>query len=221
MHSTKIFRSSDFQIVLHNENISHAEFFADFAITNRLGLFAPDRYEGPGASVLVMAYVTAFYDRYREVGEDFFAYPDFFSFQRHEPLSSHTMFDIWPRHKDVLVPEEPNETATAFTDRGINILLVPDHPVRTNDFERVQMASLQRNIQLCFAYSPTGNVNAPTLEITTKTEPIRKWSEAVFDSVDEIGSWPLWRNQCLTHMNCDSVSQSYREIPLEEALLLL
>ena len=38
------------------------------------------------------------------------------------------MFDIWPEHKDVLVGTDAVERLNAITDRGVNILLVPDGP---------------------------------------------------------------------------------------------
>ena len=161
MHSTAVFASTDFDIVDRGQAMSHARYFSGFARTERLGLFAPDGCEGAGATLLVMACVTAFYDRYREEGGDFFAYPDFFSFQRRQPPASYTMFDIWPGHKDVPVPEGANETAAAVTDRGVGILLLPDRPPRNNEFHRVQMASLERNVKRCLLYSEEGQVGSP------------------------------------------------------------
>ncbi|MDP7131889.1 MAG: hypothetical protein QF437_15435, partial [Planctomycetota bacterium] len=93
--------------------MAHSEFFAGFANTDRLGLFTPDRFEGAGAVTLVMAYVTAFYDRYRESGSEFFAYPDFFTFQREAPCADYCMFDIWPYHKNVHIPPDAQQTAEA------------------------------------------------------------------------------------------------------------
>ena len=81
MHSSKL-RGSDFHLKTSGNRIDHRAFFADFAKTDRLGVFAPERYEAAGAATLIMAYVTAFYDCYRSEGADFFAYPDFFTFQR-------------------------------------------------------------------------------------------------------------------------------------------
>ena len=120
MHSTAVFASTDFDIVDRGQATTHARYFSGFARTERLGLFAPDGCEGAGATILVMACVTAFYDRYREEGGDFFAYPDFFSFQRRQPPASYAMFDIWPGHKDVsgsrkepTKPPRPSPTAAS------------------------------------------------------------------------------------------------------------
>ena len=89
-----------------------------------MGVVIPRRVEGVGAITLIMAYVTAFYDRYRERVSEFFAYPDFFTFQHEAPCADYGMCDIWPRHKNVHVAGGAQLTAEAVTDRGVNVLLV-------------------------------------------------------------------------------------------------
>ena len=222
MHSTAVFASTDFAIVDRGKATTHARYFSGFARTDRLGLFAPDGCEGAGATLLIMACVTAFYDRYREEGGDFFAYPDFFSFQRRQRPASYGMFDIWPGHKDVPVPGGANETAAAITDRGVDILLLPDRAPRVNEFQPVQMASLERNVRRCLLYSEEGQVEEPTLEVaTSKAEPIRDWAAAVFDSVEGDADWQERRKRFLDAMPADAARQSFREISLEQALPLL
>lgn len=222
MHSTTVFASTDFDIVDRGQATTHARYFSGLARTERLGLFAPEGCEGAGATLLVMACVTAFYDRYREEGGDFFAYPDFFSFQRRQPPASYAMFDIWPGHKDVPVPEGANETAAAITDRGVGILLLPDRPPRENEFHRVQMASLERNVKRCILYSEEGQVEEPTLEVaTSKAEAIRDWAGTMFDSVEGDAEWQRRHERFLDAMPLDGARQSFREISLEQALRLL
>lgn len=218
MHSSSVLSRSDFQLTHYNKSVTHEDFFADFAITDRLGLVAPSRCEGPGAIALIMAHVTAFYDRYRSVKREFFAYPDFFSFQRQEPLASYSMFDIWPDHKNVLIPYKAGSTAEAITDRAINILVIPDEPARQNNFERVQLASLERNVRHCYLYGVEGHVDDPTLEVVTVAEPMRKWSAAVFDSLPPDDQQRQSRESCLEKMGRDNLRQTYREISLEDAL---
>lgn len=217
MHSTAL-RGSDFHLTCQGRPIAHAAFFGAVEKTDRLGLFAPDRCEGAGAIALIMACATAFYDRHRAVSESFFAYPDYFTFQRQSPLANYAMCDIWPRHKNVHVPDNANETAAAITDRGIDILLVPDRPPREHAFEPVQQAANHRNIRRCFLYGATGQVEAPTLDITCAAQPIATWALAMLDSLPEperpqslYAQWQAIANQKTLH-------QSFREISLEEAL---
>lgn len=80
MHSSSL-RGSDFKIVWRGDAVSHANFFTKVRDTDRVGVVIPHALDGIGAITLIMAYVTAFYDRYRERGSDFYAYPDFFRFK--------------------------------------------------------------------------------------------------------------------------------------------
>ena len=218
VHSSKL-RGTDFQIRYRGEEISHADFFSDLEKTDRLGVVAPGRYDGAGAVTLVLAHTTAFYDRYRAEGDDFFAYPDFFTFQRGEPVANYGMLDIWPSHKNVCVPDGANETAQAITDRAINVLLVPE--VETSEvpnYEKVQLESLRRNVRRCFVYSPSCSVNEADLEISTGYPDIPDWIAAMFDSVAELKSQ---KDQWFASVDMPPLRQSFREIELNEALRLL
>jgi len=217
VHSSKL-RGSDFQLTSSGNPVDHAVFFADFKKTDRIGVFTPKRYEAAGAVTLVMAYVTAFYDQYRAESHDFFAYPDFFTFQKTHAVAKYGMFDIWPAHKNVHVPSTANETAAAITDRGINILLLPDKPPCDHAFEPVQTESIRRNIRRCFIYSETGALQNPTLEITTKVAPFKGWVIKMFDSVPEDETLQQQKKCWLKTVNSNTLKQSFKEIPLADAI---
>ena len=217
MHSSKL-RGSDFQIKASDKSVNHAHFFSSLRKTDRVGIFTPNRYEAAGAVTLIMAYVTAFYDQYRAESNDFFAYPDHFTFQQKQPIANYSMLDIWPAHKNVHIPNTPNETAAAITDRGINILLVPDTPPHENTFEPVQTESLNRNIQRCFIYSETGNLSNPTLEVTTHTEPLREWIIKMFDSIPDDKILQHQKQRWLKTVTTNTLTQTFREIHLADAL---
>ena len=155
MHSSTL-RGSDFTVLLNGICCQHAHFFKGFSNTRRLGLLAPTGIEGVGAVSLVMAYVTAFYDTYRAEGEHFYAYPDYFSFQSCTPLASYSLFDVWPDHKNVYVPDDPSIRLNAINDRGINILILPDKNPTEHAYHPAQLESARRNIDTCYAYDFVG-----------------------------------------------------------------
>ena len=219
MHSTEL-RGTEFKMTWCGEPVDHTDFFENLQTTDRVGAFSPDRNEGAGAATLLMAYTTAFYDRYREDGSEFMAYPDYFVFQRREPMADYSMLDISPPHKNVHVSDNANARAAAITDRGVNILLVPDGPGRENAFEALQEESARRNIRRCFAYSAEGTVNQADLTITCETERINGYVLEVFDTVSEDEDFRQLREQWVA-ANPGPLEQSYREISLEEALRLL
>lgn len=50
------------------------------AVSDRLGVVIRDPFDGIGAATFVLSCVTAFYDEYRMETDDFYAYPDYFTF---------------------------------------------------------------------------------------------------------------------------------------------
>ena len=214
MHSSTL-GDSDFSIIASGQPVALAEYFRGFTNTKRLGVLAPNRLEGVGAVSLIMAHVTAFYNTYRATGEDFFAYPDNFTFQSREPKAAYGMFDIWPEHKDVLVGTDAVERLNAITDRGVNILLVPDGPPTPREYQRQQLASAERLIETCYAYSATGAVADPDLVIRCPTDPLAAWCKSVCDSVPDDEGGEDWQGQGPV------LEQSFRRISRQEALARL
>ena len=214
MHSS-ILSDSDFEMIARGHPVALAEYFRGFTNTKRLGLLAPNRLEGVGAVNLVMAHATAFYNTYRARGEDFFAYPDYFTFQSRAPKAAYGMFDIWPAHKDVLVGADAAERLDAITDRAVNILLVPDGPPAPCEYQRQQLAAAERLIETCYAYSATGAVTDPDLVIRCPADPLAAWCQSVVESVPDSGREKGWHGQGPV------LEQSFRRISRQDALARL
>ena len=211
MHSSGL-RGSDFRIQWHGAATTHAAFFAEHRATTRVGLFAPSGIDGLGAAHFALASVTAFYDRYRATGEPFFAYPDFFTFQRRSPVASFGSFDIWP-DMDVEVAG-PEHTLKAIFDRGIDVLLVPDEPVtEERRFERLAVERAHRNVRRCFAYGATGEVPGPDLVIECDAEPLRSYCAHVARSIG--APLPDWMAAVAP---AGTLRQHYRELGIDDAL---
>ena len=210
MHSSNL-RGSDFQMSWMGLDVPHRGFFRDLGRNTRLGLLAPDGTEGVGAVTLAMACVTAFYDGFREDGGEFFAYPDFFTFQRRDPLVDYGYFDFWP-DKDVRVPDDANATVAAIADRAINVLLVPDNPPTERRLELVQNERIRRTLARCFVYSRRGVVPGADLVIRCAAEPFATYVANVLRTVDE--PMPHW----LEKDDTPALEQSFRETTIDDAL---
>jgi len=139
MHSSNL-RGTDFKIVKRGDAVTHAEFFSSVRETGRVGIVIPHRLEGNGAITLIMAHVTAFYDRYRERGTKFYAYSDFITFQRETPCADYCECDTWPYHKNVHVSQGVQQTAEVITERGVTVLVVSDDAIN-----EIAIAPLNRN----------------------------------------------------------------------------
>jgi hypothetical protein len=222
MHSTSILSAESFDISVGGRPVSHADFFNDLTRNRRLGLVAPNRVEGAGAAGLLLAYVTAFYDEYRADGGDFYAYPDYFVFQQASPPADYGMCDVSPQHKCVSVGKHADPLLQAITDRGANILIVPDGPGGEHEFEAVALASARRNIDTCYAYSADGEVADPDITVRCTRSPLDEWVQAMFDSIKDdphaAAQGAAWLKRT---RSADVLEQSYRRISLDDALARL
>ena len=223
MHSSNL-RGTDFKIAKNGAAISHNEYFRGLSNRDRLGILAPNGIEGVGAVAIIMAHVTAFYDTYRTAGDDFFAYPNYYSFQSARPLASYTMLDIWPPHKDVWVENNPVDLLNGINDRAINILLLPDGAPTDPSYERPQLESALRTIETCYLYSADGEITDADLTIEVDSRPVVEWSQTIFDLHDYSPN-PAFAKQkaawVAQHGGKTSLKQSYRRISVEEALTRL
>lgn len=224
MHSSHL-RGSDFELIQDGSGVQYETYFRSFTITDRLGFVTAHPFDGLGAIALVMGYVTAFYDRYREAGDDFLAYPDFFSFQRHLPLARYGMFDIWPDEKNVYLPEEYWDALSTIASRAITILIVPSNqsstmesPVRKR--ERAILESLRRSVRVCYDYSPEGSVVDGNLTVCCANERVREWGAAVLETIpeqDHSEHGRMWDES----FTSGSLTQSFKRIDLDDALASL
>jgi hypothetical protein len=168
MHSSHELRSSSFEIRVDGGPARLEDLFEGFHEHDRLGVVMSRPCGAVGASALITATITAFYDVQRSRGPDFFIYPDYFLFHVGGPLGDHGQLDVWPSHKEVVVPGEPELILEAINDRAITRLVVEEGEPGEPAFEREALASARARIVTCLAYSPTGRVADADVRIAAK-----------------------------------------------------
>jgi hypothetical protein len=246
VHSSEELRSSSFRIAADGTEMPLTELFEGFDERDRLGVVVLDPCGAVGASALITATVTAFYDIQRSRGPDFFIYPDYFLFHVGVPLGDHSMLDIWPGHKEVVVEDDPERILEAINDRAITRLVVHDGEPADTAFERETLASARDRIATCLAYSPSGRVRdadvriasnpmteryvdavldpeAHLAELRAGGDPTGAYAEAIARRAGEVH--PAVRSG-IREARAELVEngvpvESYRRVSLEEALGLL
>jgi hypothetical protein len=178
MHSSRELRSSSFEITVAGRAVRLAELFEGFGEHDRLGVVIRRPCGGVGASALITATITAFYDLQRARGTDFFVYPDYFLFHVGRPHGDHARLDIWPSRKEVVVPEDPEQILETIDDRAITRLVVEDGEPGGPHFEPEALASARARIATCLAYSATGRVR--DADVRVRSNPV---SEGYVDGV--------------------------------------
>lgn len=165
MHSTEL-SSAEFEIAIAGAEGTVEELFPGFNEQSRIGVVLCEDFAAVGASTLLMAAITAFYDIQRaKHPEGFYRYVDYYLFHVERMRGNHTMLDVSPDHKEVLVPTDTEEVLRAINDRGITHLLVPEGPPREASLEPQTLNSATARLKGALLYSPSGRVEDPDVEI--------------------------------------------------------
>jgi hypothetical protein len=165
MHSSRELSSSSFEIEVGGVPTPLEQVFEGFNEQDRLGVVLTRPCGAVGASALITATITAFYDIQRARGPDFFVYPDYYLFHVGRPLGDHGRLDIWPPHKEVVVPAGPDRVLEAVNDRAVTRLVVEDGAMGEPASEPGALASARARIESCLAYSPSGRVEDADVRI--------------------------------------------------------
>lgn len=162
MHTTKVLNSLDFTIKINGQKGVLEDVFPDFNKNDRLGIVVRRPGGGIGASGLLMAAITRFYDFYRPLlgnePDKLRIYPDFFIFHVGKRHLNYYLLDIWPTHKEVILEDDPELILEAINDRGITRLLVEDTMPSNKFLLRETISSAESRIVSALAYSPCGRV---------------------------------------------------------------
>jgi hypothetical protein len=222
MHTAQELSSPDFAVQAGDRPASLQAIFPGFTDRDRLGVVVRRPCGALGASTLLLAAVTAFYDVQRCKSDDFFIYPDYFVFHVGRRWGDHGMLDIWPSHKEVVTTDEPEELLRAINDRAITRLLVEDRAPREPAFERESLASAVERIVTTLAYSADGRVSDRDVMVAGN-EVTESYVAAVLDRSTEI---PLQDRAELSAgrerlLEGGRPVETYRRLTLKEALARL
>jgi hypothetical protein len=169
-----------FEIELDGRPARLDELFEGFHEQDRLGLVMRQPCGAVGASALIAATITAFYDIQRSRGPDFFVYPDYYLFHVGGPLGDHARLDIWPRRKEVVVDDDPERILEAIDDRAISRLVVEDGPGGTRELDAEALASARGRVVSCLAYAASGRVEGGDVRIASN-EVAEGYVDAILD----------------------------------------
>lgn len=212
MHTARELTSDAFDFYRNGEPVGREDVLPPLSVADRLGVVMSNPSDGLGAGNFVLACVTAFYDRLRERDEDFYAYPDYYTFQAGDDTVDYLEFDIWPAHKQVEVPRDPERVLQAVNDRAVTILLVPTGAATNPELADATLDSARRRIDACYQYAPDGAVEDPDLGIDVAQDPAARWYRETRIATDHR---PAFR---LPADDETPIRQSFRCLDLADAL---
>jgi hypothetical protein len=222
VHSSQELASSAFAVSIDGVPATVADLLPGFAAADRLGVVVRRPCAAVGASALLLAAVTAFYDIQRARSEDFFIYPDYFVFHVGRRLGSHNRLEIWPPHKEVVVADDPEELLRAINDRGVTRLVVEDGAPGEGSFARETLASARDRILTALAFGPNGRARDADVSIASN-EVTESYVGGVLEQSRDV---PIAERDRIAGarrqlLEGDRPVETYRRIGLDEALGLL
>jgi hypothetical protein len=217
MHSSRELRSDSFDITVGGRPATVADVFEGFSEQDRLGVVVRRPCGAVGASALICATITAFYDIQRGRGTDFFVYPEYYLFHVGGPLGDHARLDVFPRRKEPVVADDPGALLDALNERAITRLVVEDGEPRESELDRAELASARGRVVSCLAYSPSGRVRAPDVTIAGN-DVTEGYVEAVLDPESRMAR--LRAGDEGEQVLAETVSRRADEAPREERAAL-
>ncbi|WP_162319357.1 hypothetical protein [Haloarcula limicola] len=185
MHTTKDLDSPSFEYQSDGDRVSRETVMPRITSTERVGVAMGTGAEGLGAGTFVLSCVTAFYEYLRETREEeFFEYPDYYTFQTASNPADYRMLDIYPDHKNVTVEPTAEQLLRAINDRAITTLLVPDVSPSSPDVDEITLQSAYRRIDHCYVYAPDGRPSNVDFTIRQPRQPANEWFETTVESVN-------------------------------------
>ncbi|WP_144905962.1 hypothetical protein [Halobellus captivus] len=214
MHTAKELDGASFEYQVDGDVVPRETVMPSVTSDDRVGVVMGAGTEGLGAGNFILSCVTAFYDYLRENREeDFFEYPDYYTFQATSEPADYRMLDIYPDHKNVTVESDAEQLLRAINDRAITTLLVPDVSPTSPDVDNITLQSAHRRIDHCYVYAPDGRPSNAEFSIRQPRQPAREWFETTVESLtgDSEVSAPSFGS------DDDWIDQQFREVSVEQA----
>lgn len=216
MHTIHDLSADMFEYRRDGEPVDRAAVMPDIAVEDRLGVVMAGPTDGLGAGHFVLDCIIAYYDQIDEFEPGLCEYADYYTFQATDEPADYLELDIWPDHKNVRVPPEPEAVLRAVNDRAIDLLLVPDGPAHGAEFDGATRRSAERNIESCFRYATDGDLRDADFSIRLPRDPAERWYRETVETTDSpaAGFDPALADE--THF-----TQRFERVTLEEALSAL
>lgn len=219
MHSSKELTGAMFGYRVEGQAVDFAAIVPDFGERARVGIVARTPGGALGASALLMAAITDFYDRERTRANEFFRYPDYFLFHLGSSVGPYGMLDIWPDHKEMAIGDAES-LLRAINDRAITHLLVEETVPGVATFDRATRGSV--GLRAAYAYAADGRAQNGTIQVRGNATTER-YVASVIDALAPLdeGSRAALRERRTALLEQGEPVETYRRLTLAEALDLL
>lgn len=225
MHTREVLTSADFAFTVGGIKASLEDIFPGFDERDRIGIVVRSPGGATGASSLLMAAITRFYDFHRSrLGNErgsLRIYPEYFVFYVRARHGDHRQIDVWLPHREVVVEDDPEQILEAINDRGVTRLLIEDATPSSATFLRETVSSAEQRIVSALAYSPTGRVDQADVTVTGNSAAEGYVLAALDESKELSRDVEKLQRGRRTLLSDGRVTETYRRIELSDAIRML
>ena len=184
MHTATQLSRSKFSIDADGAPADLEALFPSWTRQDRFGVVVDGPCGAVGASLLIQAAITLFYETRPRPRTRI--YPEVYAFHVGRPHGDHSPFDFYPARKQVVVESDARSVLAAINDRAITRLAVVDGAPAPVEIEWQELGPARDRISSVFAYSPAGRVTDPDIVITGTSPDMEDNASMTLHS----DSWP-------------------------------
>jgi hypothetical protein len=225
VHATEILTSADFAFTVGGHKAFLEDVFPRSNEHDRIGVVVRWSGGATGASSLLMAAMTRFYDFHRSrLGNErgnLRIYPECFVFHIGERRGNYRRMDVWPPHREVVVEDDPEQILEAINDRGVTRLLVEDATPSSTTFLRETISSTGQRIVSALAHSPTGRVDQADVTVMSSSAAEGYVLAALDESKGLSEDVEKLQRGRQTLLSDGRVTETYRRIARSDAIRML
>ncbi len=167
MHVMTLLKSEMFDVSIDQQKASIADLFPDWNAHDRFGLVIDETFGGIGATHLLQAAMTAYYDVKPSRRTSLTVYPEIYAFHIGRGYGAHAHYDFWPARREVILKTtDHREVLDAINDRGITRLAIPDRPMRDVEHRPKEEDAAFDRIASAFVYDASGRTQGADIAIS-------------------------------------------------------
>lgn len=182
MHTARQLKSNSFSAQVSGQDVALDEVLPNWAPHDRFGIVIDQPLGALGASLLIQAATSQFYDAVSGRRDTTPQYPEIYAFHLDRRCGELSPFDFWPPRKEMVVGAA-EDLIGAINDRAITRLAVPDtaRPRRVGPLFWADIMALRERVVQCFAYSETGRVESADFTLAARTDELERNAERATD----------------------------------------
>ena len=185
MHTAKQLNASLFDIKINGKRAPLGALFPNWHRFDRFGIVVARPFGSLGASLLIQAAITAFYDLRRSQANSAAVYPEIYLLHAGGHWGDHSTLDFWPPRKEVFIAEDPREVLGAINNLGITRLAVPAGAsgmphIDWQDNGKERTAAKER-VSSIFSYDADGSVSGADVSISATSDVTEENIAAILD----------------------------------------